>query len=35
MHGYDTDLESLNSELGEGGGGAMKYVASIRGGGIK
>jgi hypothetical protein len=28
-----TDLESLNSELGGRGGGAMKYVASIRGGG--
>ena len=31
-NGYVTDLESLNSELG-GRGGAMKYVASIRGGG--
>ena len=31
MHGYETDLESLNSKLG--GRGVMKYVASIRGGG--
>jgi hypothetical protein len=29
-NGYKTDLESLNSEFG--GRGAMKYVASIRGG---
>jgi hypothetical protein len=33
-NGYETDLESLNSEFG-GRGGAMKYVASIRGGGDK